>query len=142
MSAIRRGAELREFSLDELRAAGRVIEERPHREPHPTLRAVGGYSHLEESLEQALALAKVRPWVREHRFHTVRRWRFDFAWPDEMLAVEAEGGLHNQGRHLREYGKDCEKYNEATLAGWRVLRVTAEQIHDGSALEWIERALS
>lgn len=30
--------------------------------------------------------------VTEHRFHPVRRWRFDFAWPDEHLALEIAVG--------------------------------------------------
>ena len=37
--------------------------------------------------------------------------------------------------------KDIEKYNEATLRGWRVLRVTGDMIRRGEALILIERAL-
>ena len=80
---------------------------------------------------------------REYRFHPRRRWAFDFAWPAAMLAVEVEGGVWAQGRHTRGAGfiADCEKYNEATLIGWRVLRVTGQHIDDGSAIDWIRRAL-
>ena len=65
--------------------------------------------------------------VLQHRFHKVRRWRFDFAWPDEMVAVEIEGGTFSGGRHSRGMGhhRDCEKYNTATVAGWKVLRFTS-----------------
>ena len=28
---------------------------------------------------------------REYRFDDVRKWRFDFAWPSLMFAVEVEG---------------------------------------------------
>ena len=47
------------------------------------------------------------------------------------------------GRHLRAtgYANDAEKYNEAQLAGWLVLRVVADQIKSGAALEWIRKAL-
>lgn len=74
---------------------------------------------------------------REARFHPTRRWRFDFLWRDLMLAVECEGGIHSHGRHVRASGftADCEKYNAATLAGWRVLRYTARMIESGEAIE-------
>ena len=64
--------------------------------------------------------------VREYRFALPRRFRFDFAWPSERVAVELEGGIWMRGRHVRGkgYEKDCEKYNLAALRGWRVLRFT------------------
>lgn len=102
-------------------------------------------SELERTLAYYLRLNEgtIRPPETEYRFDPKRRWRFDFAWPEERLAVEIEGGVWSDGRHTRGNGftKDCEKYNEATLAGWRVLRVTGEQIRDGSAVNWIMRAL-
>jgi very-short-patch-repair endonuclease len=81
----------------------------------------------------------------EHRFDPNRRWRFDFAWPTESLAVEVEGGSWTRGgsRHTSPAGfaADCEKYNRATLAGWRVLRVTTDQIREGLAIQWVMEAL-
>lgn len=79
----------------------------------------------------------------EHRFHPSRRWKFDFAWPSRLLALEVEGGTYAGGRHTRGagYGKDIEKYNEAALCGWRVLRADAKQVADGRALNWVDRAL-
>ena len=78
---------------------------------------------------------------QEYRFHPVRRWRFDFAWPEFKVALEAEGGTYGKGRHVRPTGfeKDCEKYNEATLMGWRVYRFTSKMIKSGEALEILER---
>jgi hypothetical protein len=29
----------------------------------------------------------------EHKFHPVRKWRFDFAFPPQMVAFEFEGGV-------------------------------------------------
>ncbi len=65
----------------------------------------------------------------EYRFHPPRRWRFDLAWPSHRVAVEYEGGTWTRGRHTRPagYSADCEKYNAAVMAGWHVLRYTAEQ---------------
>lgn len=31
------------------------------------------------------------PHVREYRFHSVRKWRFDFAVLDYKIAIEVEG---------------------------------------------------
>jgi hypothetical protein len=80
---------------------------------------------------------------REHRFHPTRRWRFDHAWPAHKVALEVEGGIFTGGRHSRGAGmlKDMEKYNEAQLLGWRVFRVTPEQLRRGEATLLIARAL-
>jgi very-short-patch-repair endonuclease len=79
----------------------------------------------------------------EYRFHDTRQWRFDFAWPDYLLAVEVEGGQWVNGRHQRGQGfeDDCEKYNEAALDGWCVLRFTGGMVKDGRALATLLKAL-
>jgi very-short-patch-repair endonuclease len=76
---------------------------------------------------------------REWRFHPRRRWRFDFAWPERMVAVECEGGIWSQGRHVRGRGfeADCEKYSTAAAMGWKVLRVTAGML-DRDALGFLD----
>ena len=68
--------------------------------------------------------------VAEYKFHSVRKWRFDYCWPDKKLAVEIEGGIFQQGRHTRGAGfaNDMEKYNAAVLLGWRILRYTPNKI--------------
>ena len=67
---------------------------------------------------------------REFRFHDERKWRADFAHVESRTLIEVEGGLYIQGRHNRPQGfaADAEKYLEAALAGWRVLRLTEFQI--------------
>ncbi len=88
-------------------------------------------SNQEEILAAAL---KARDWawpesvVREHRFHPMRKWRFDFAWPNLKLAVELDGrGRHQTVKGARE---DCAKHNAAVILGWRVLRYPATDIAD------------
>lgn len=78
---------------------------------------------------------------REYKFHPTRRWKFDFCWPSKMVAVELEGGTWTGGRHTRPVGfeKDCEKYNEAAIMGWKVLRFTANMVHSGEALTKTEQ---
>ena len=75
-------------------------------------------------------------WEEEYVFLKPRRFRFDFAWPEHMIAVEIEGGTYTQGRHVTGTGfaKDCEKYNLATLNGWRVYRFTTQMVKDGTAI--------
>lgn len=102
-------------------------------------------SDLEERMHFQLKMFKDIPKPeREYKFHPGRRFRFDFAWPDQKLALEVEGGTHyGKSRHTTGTGfnKDCEKYNEATILGWRVIRVDSKQVKSGQALEWVERAL-
>lgn len=78
----------------------------------------------------------------EYRFDPDRRWRFDIAWPQKGIAAEYEGGIFHGGSHTRgkRYQSDCEKYNEAALAGWTVLRFTWDMVFSGLALAQIQRA--
>ena len=110
--------------------------EEPKRTPRPQ-----EPSAAEESLAMQLETLGLEGWVREHRFHPERRWRFDFAWPAAMFAVEVEGGTHSGGRHVRGQGfrKDAEKYGEALVMGWSVLRLPSGMVFDGSGIDLIQR---
>lgn len=100
----------------------------------------------EDLLVQQLQSAGLSGWTREHRFHPVRKWRFDLAHIELKIAVEVEGFAPGgrAGRHQRVAGftADAEKYAEAAIAGWRLIRVTTRQVREGKALGWIERAIS
>ena len=81
---------------------------------------------------------------REYRFHPIRRWRFDFAWPYLKIAAEIEGGTFTEkSRHTKGVGfrNDCEKYNEATIQGWRVFRFDCTMISKGQAIKTIRTAI-
>ena len=82
-------------------------------------------------------------WIREHSFHWVRRWRFDYACPAQMIAVEIEGGVWTGGRHTRGKGflGDMEKYNEATAMGWRVFRCDTSDDMFSQVLKQIQHLL-
>jgi len=101
-------------------------------------------SNGEELLAWQLTQAGIL-FKRQHRFHPERRWRLDFAVYsiNGDLAVEVDGGVFSGGRHTRGagYESDCEKMNEAVLAGYWPLRVTPKMVEDGRALAWIERAI-
>ena len=107
-----------------------------------------------ELLAQILAagLPVPRYGTKQWRFHPHRAWRADFAWPGHGLAgviVEVEGGTwistsrgHSAGHaHPERFEGDCAKYNEASLAGITVIRVTPAMIRDGRALAYVKRAL-
>jgi len=100
-----------------------------------------GVSRLEAILVNRLERAGLPPPVREYRFHPRRRWRFDFAWLDQKIALEIEGGGFVEGRHHRGAGfaADCSKYAEALILGWRVLRITPRMIDNGAALDYLGR---
>lgn len=76
-----------------------------------------------------------------------RRWRFDFAWPEKLLAVELEGIFRfgDQTRHQRAagYANDVEKYNAAVKLGWRVLRFTQDDLRKKpfETIELVKRVL-
>lgn len=52
-----------------------------------------------------------------------RKWRFDFAWPEQMVALEVQGGIWTRGRHTRGAALklEWEKLNTAAIMGWRIL---------------------
>lgn len=82
--------------------------------------------------------------IREHKFKLGRKWAFDFAWPDKMVAVEIEGGTafgksrHSQGNGFEE---DCRKYNAAAIIGWRVLRFTTAMVNSAEAIDAVRKVL-
>jgi hypothetical protein len=79
-----------------------------------------------KEIKLILQLMKV-DFVSEYKFHETRMWRFDIAIPSIKVAIEYEGIMSRKSRHttVTGYTKDCEKYNAATIAGWRVLRYNA-----------------
>jgi len=94
---------------------------------------------------------KLPPPLREYRFCADRQWRFDFAWPDGMVAVEIEGLVVRKvdgrtqvgGRHASISGMkgDMEKYNHAALMGWRVFRFEQSMVKSGKAVAFVGKAL-
>jgi very-short-patch-repair endonuclease len=100
-------------------------------------------SDLEEIVAFQLRALRVAEPVREHVFMVGRRYRFDFAWPDHLIALEIDGGIWNTGRHTRGAGAvtDAEKYSLAAILGWRILRATERQVHSGEAARWVETIL-
>lgn len=76
---------------------------------------------------------------QEYKFHPKRKWRADFALKNYKILVEIEGGVYTNGRHTRGSGfvKDCEKYNNAVMLGWKVLRFPTHEVMDNTAIEFL-----
>ena len=117
-------------------------------------------SELEETLAMQIRAVKLPSVAREYRFAAIhvgmgkgirkrlaaaglKNWRFDFAWPEKMFAVECEGGGFTNGRHVRGAGfaEDMKKYHEAQNLGWTIYRCDLELIKSGKAINLIERLL-
>ena len=99
-------------------------------------------SALEAELAVQFRLHNITP-EREFRFHDERRWRFDFAWPHLLFAVEVEGITYEGGRHQRVEGfeNDLDKYQSAMMLNWVVYRVSKKQIRNLEALTNVQLML-
>lgn len=107
-------------------------------------RVLQGESHFEVSfLRQVKALGLPDP-EREMAFgrSVGRRWRFDLAWPEVMLAAEIDGGTYSGGRHVSPLGfeRDAEKMSWAAILGWRVLRFTSKTVESGYGVQMLAEA--
>lgn len=81
--------------------------------------------------------------VKEYKFHPVRKWRFDYALPSALVALEVEGGVWTGGRHTSPKGflGDVEKYNTATLMGWSVYRTTPADLYTSKTMKLLKTAV-
>lgn len=113
-------------------------------------------SYLERIAEALIKEAGLPEPIREFRFCEGRRWRCDFVWLHAHhthgvagryqtigVILEVEGGIWTKSRHTHPQGytDDCEKYNEAALLGYTVLRVTKYHLINGQAIRWVKTAL-
>ncbi len=64
--------------------------------------------------------------VAQHEVRVGRRFvaRVDFAWPQQKVALEYEGAWHT-----RNIAADRRRIEALQAAGWRVLFVTAQDLH-------------
>ena len=83
--------------------------------------------------------------IAEYRFHGTRRWRFDWAWPLQRIAVEVDGGqfaAFGGGRHNTD--ADRTKHNHAAADRWCVLHFSPRQLERDPAgcVELVRQALA
>ncbi len=74
-----------------------------------------------------------------------RGFAWDFAYPDQRLLIEIQGGQWSSGKTAHTWGKsfqrDCEKLNAAQLAGWRQLNFCRSMIDNGEFIYTLRKAL-
>lgn len=79
---------------------------------------------------------------REVKLIPNRKYRFDFVWEKEKIAVEIEGGIWMRygGAHSRPWGilRDMEKSNYATRLGYQVYRFSTKDVKTGDAIRFIK----
>lgn len=106
------------------------------------------------SLLWDVKIAKMPALETEIRFNPKRLWRIDYGYSELKIGVEFEGGTfgvgkpcpvckrRQQGRHTSGAGheSDCEKYTEANLMGWIIIRATENSIKNGLTFEHLKRA--
>lgn len=119
--------------------SGQSVKRQTTRKPKVDYKAIF-LTHLKE--------AKLPEPVCEYKFHETRLWRFDFCWPDEHLKIAVEyqglnwkGGGNSGHQSIDGLRNDCAKFTEASLAGWRLILITAETVNNGQAVEWVRRAI-
>lgn len=83
--------------------------------------------------------------VAEFQFLPTRKFRFDFAWPNQKVALECQGGIfaripggHNRGAQIR---LEHQKRNLAAVEGWRILYCETETICTMDTVDLIRIAL-
>jgi very-short-patch-repair endonuclease len=71
--------------------------------------------------------------------YVVGRYRLDFAWPDQLVALECDG----RQRHSEDtdFQHDRTKLSDLAADGWRVLIATSADVND-ALLEKLGRALT
>jgi very-short-patch-repair endonuclease len=94
---------------------------------------------------EALLRQEFGQFVSEYKFHPTRKFRFDYAYPDQKIAIEIEGltrpGQKSRHTENQGYKNDCTKYNEAAVLGWRVLRITQDMTLKASTFEMFRKIL-
>ena len=108
--------------------------------PATELKPRRGESELERRFAALWAEAGGPVLQREFRFHPARKWRADFAHEPSRTLIEIEGGAWG-GRHTHGTGflADAEKYFEAYLLGWKVVRLTKPLIEKHTVAAIVQR---
>jgi hypothetical protein len=97
----------------------------------------------EQALLNQIRLHGLPEPVTQFKFHPVRKWRTDIAYPEHMILIEYDGGTwiksgHSSGSAIL---RDNIKHNASALLGYRTLRFVDKQVKSGEAVRVIAEAL-
>ena len=114
----------------------------PVKQTNPTIKDVEKLTQFKHLTKIFLDLNLPLP-ITEHKFHPDRKWRFDYAWIDQRVALECEGGIWSKMGHSTGKGitRDVEKYNNATVLGWRIIRCTPQNIFSTEIITMVKQLL-
>lgn len=101
--------------------------------------AIGSSRRCDRPVPSSYSRAVVRAFFREYQlpepcfeyhFHPTRKYRFDIAWPEKRVAIEVQGGIWMQGRHVQPSAliREYEKLNSAAIHGWRLLYILPDDL--------------
>lgn len=68
-----------------------------------------------------------------------RRFRLDFAWPAQKVAVLIQGNVH---RIQEKFYRDCELFCLLTMAGWKFLPLSRKEVKSTKGLKWLKTLLA
>jgi hypothetical protein len=87
-------------------------------------------SRLELMLKRLIERSGLPMPIAQHVVESEGRFvaRVDFAYPREMVALEAQGYAHHHGR--RRWERDQERISDLTALGWVVIHVTYVQMRN------------
>lgn len=121
-----------ENDLKNLKAKGFKVDDKKAAEDNKPKIVIVKRSIEKDTIHAILDMFKltnqIEDYVLELQFDESRRFRFDYAIPSKMIAIEYEGIYAAKSRHttVSGFSTDCVKYNNAVCSGWRVLRYTAK----------------
>lgn len=101
-------------------------------------------SNLNEEFEQQLIYIGLTNYEREYRAIPGRRFRYDFAFVEDKLLIEINGGIYRYNPSHASAGnirRDYEKLDMAVLYGWRQLIFAPDMVQSGWALTITENVL-
>lgn len=102
--------------------------------------------NAEDELAGALSLcgSPLANYERQFRYVPGRKFAADFAWPQDRLLVEVQGGWTNGQAHGSVSGikADVERGNLATINGYRVLRFLTPGSGKDEMDTWIAETLA
>jgi hypothetical protein len=85
------------------------------------------YSNKEKDHIEFVLIALQIPFAKEYKFMPDRRFRMDYAIIEQKIGIEYEGIMSEKSGHtnIKGYTSNAQKYNIATIDGWKILRYTA-----------------
>jgi len=108
-------------------------------------RARSGPTHspLETDVLQLLTRAGLPTPELQHEVYEDERFvgRLDFAYPEQLVGIEADGYRHHD--HRGTFDDERRRGNELAALGWNVLRLTSKHLEENPSgvATWVRRAL-